>query len=315
MNKLALKIFLVYAMLCFIWGSTWLAIRIGLESLTPIYSCGLRFSLASIFIFILMKIKGFKLQTDKLSIRLYLLMGFFSFIIPFGLVYWAEQFVPSGIAAVLFAVYPFFVVIFSYMRLSSEEIGFYKIAGTVIGFTGIVIIFYDSFGGDISDYLVGMFAVVLSGIMQAWIAVSIKKFGHHLHPLSMNFIPMVIAGIGMIIIGYLFEDLSSTRFDENAILSILYLAFFGSVVTFTSFYWLMKRMNIVILSLLAFITPITALILGYFFYNEDLSTQHFIGSALVLTGVFGANLGNILKLKKETVIKFEENEVQPENNP
>ena len=303
MNKLAVKVFLAYTALCLIWGSTWIAIRIGLESLTPIFSAGLRFLLASIIVFALMKIKRIELQTDKLSIRLYLLMGFCSFVIPFGLVYWAEQFVPSGMAAVLFAVYPFWVVIFSFIRIPNDTIGFYKIFGTVLGFTGIVIIFSDSFTGDFTNYLIGMFAVVLSGIMQAWIAVSIKKFGNHLNSLSMNFIPMVIAGISMIVIAFFTENLSMIKFNENAILSILYLAFFGSVITFTTFYWLLKRINLVILSLLAFITPIVALILGYFFYNEVLSTRHFVGAAIVLTGVFWANLGSLLKLKKGSILK------------
>ena len=298
-----LKIGLVYALLCFIWGSTWLAIRFGLESLTPIFSAGLRFSLASVFIFILMKIKTVSLQKDSVSIRLYLLMGFFSFVIPFGLVYWAEQFVPSGMASVLFAVYPFVVVIFSSIRMPSESIGAYKIVGTILGFSGIVVIFSDSFDLNFTDYLLGMFAVVLSGIMQAWIAVSIKKFGHHLHPLSMNFVPMVIAGICMLLIGFFFEDLSTIRFDEYAILSIIYLAFFGSVITFTSFYWLLKRVNIVILSLIAFITPIVALILGYLIYDEELSTSYFIGSAMVLGGVLWANMNNLFKLKKGTIFK------------
>jgi len=305
MNKLAVKIVLAYTVLCFIWGSTWIAIRYGLEALTPMFSAGLRFSLASIVIFILMRIKNISLQTDKVSVRLYLLMGFFSFVIPFGLVYWAQQFIPSGMAAVLFAVYPFWVVILSYVRLPGEFIGFYKIFGTVLGFAGIVIIFSDSFVGDISNYLIGMFAVVLSGTMQAWIAVSIKKFGHHLHPLSMNFIPMVIAGIFMLLIAFFAEDLTSIKINENAILSIIYLALFGSIVTFTSFYWLIKRVNLVILSLVAFITPIVALVLGYFFYDEVLSTRHFIGAALVLTGVFWANLGNLLKLRKGSIIKAE----------
>jgi len=305
LSKLGIKIVLAYTTICFIWGSTWIAIRYGLESLTPMFSAGVRFSLASIFIFILMRVKNLSLQTDKLSIRLYLLMGFFSFVIPFGLVYWAQQFVPSGMAAVLFAVYPFWVVIFSHIRIPSDFIGFFKIFGTVLGFVGIVIIFSDSFVGDMSNYLIGMFAVVLSGIMQAWIAVSIKKFGHHLHPLSMNIIPMAIAGISMLLIALFTEDLSTLKFNQNAYISILYLAVFGSIVTFTSFYWLIKHVNLVILSLVAFITPIVALVLGYFFYNEVLSTRHFVGSALVLTGVFWANLGNLLKLRKSSIIKAE----------
>ena len=296
------KIFFVYAMLCFIWGSTWLAIRFGLETLTPIYSAGLRFSLAAFFILILMKIRGVRLQLDKISIRLYLTMGFLSFVIPFGLVYWAEQYVPSGMASVLFAVFPFFVAIFSFIFIAKESLDIFKILGIVIGFSGIVIIFSDSFSGDITHYLIGMFAIVLSAIMQAGIAITIKKYGHHLNPLSMNFVPMLIAGISMLIIGLAFEDTSTNSIGLNAVLSILYLAFFGSVITFTSYYWLLKKINIVILSLTAFITPITALILGYLFYNEQLSTNDFIGSAFVLFGVLGANLGNLLRMRRKAFV-------------
>jgi len=297
------KIFFVYAMLCFIWGSTWLAIRFGLETLTPIYSAGIRFSLAAFFILILMKVRGVKLQLDKISIRLYLTMGFLSFVIPFGLVYWAEQYVPSGMASVLFAVFPFFVAIFSFIFIARESLDIFKILGIVIGFSGIVIIFSDSFSGDFNYYLIGMFAIVLSAIMQAGIAITIKKYGHHLNPLSMNFVPMLIAGISMLLIGLAFEDTSTNSFGLNAVLSILYLAFFGSVITFTSYYWLLKKINIVILSLTAFITPITALILGYLFYNEQLSTNDFVGSAFVLFGVLGANLGNLLRMRKKAFVK------------
>lgn len=296
----------VYALLCFIWGSTWLAIRVGLESLTPLLSAGIRFLIASAFIFMLMKIRHIVIQKDAVALRLYLLMGFFSFVIPFGLVYWAEQFVPSGMASVLFAVYPFFVAIFSYIRIPADKIDIFKIFGIIIGFIGIFIIFSDSFSGNISDYLLGMFACVLSGVIQAWIAISIKKFGYHLNPLSMNFYPMIIGGTFLTLIGYFTEDLSHVRFDENAVFSILYLAFFGSVVTFTSFYWLIKKINVVVLSFITFITPIVALILGYFIYDETLSTHHFIGSSFVLAGVFGANLGNLIKLKRKDLAgKFE----------
>ena len=302
MQATRLKIVSVYVMLCFIWGSTWLTIRLGLESLTPIYSAGVRFSLASIFIIILMRFKGVRLQTDKLSIKLYLIMGFFSFVIPFGLVYWAEKFVPSGLAAVLFAVFPFFVAIFSYISISKDSIDKFKIVGIILGFLGIVIIFSDSFGGDLTDYLLGMIAIVLSGIMQAGIAVIIKKYGHHLNPLSMNFVPMLIAGISMILLGFAIENTSANTYGIDAIFSILYLALFGSVVTFTSYYWLIKRINLVILSLIAFITPIVALFLGFILYNEQLSTRHFIGSTFVLLGVLAANLGNLVKMKKGAII-------------
>ena len=297
MKSTPLRIFLVYLLLCLIWGSTWLAIRASLESLTPFISLGSRFVLASIFILILMRIRGVTLQKDKESVRLYFLMGFLSFVIPFGLVYWAEQFVPSGLASVLFGVYPFFVALFSFFRLPDESIGKLKIIGMSLGFLGIVVIFSDSFATDFSNLLLGMIAVALSGIIQAWIAVTLKKSGNHLNPLSMNFIPMLIAGFSGLAVGLLFEDISKVRIDDTAIISVLYLAFFGSVVTFTSFYWLMKKINVVLLSLIAFITPIVALILGWIIYKETLTTQHIIGSLLVLVGLLFANLESVIKQK------------------
>jgi drug/metabolite transporter (DMT)-like permease len=300
MKSTPLRIFLVYLLLCLIWGSTWLAIRASLESLTPFISLGSRFLLASIFILVLMKIRGVALQKDKESVRLYFLMGFLSFVIPFGLVYWAEQFVPSGLASVLFGVYPFFVALFSFFRLPDESIGKLKIIGMSLGFLGIVVIFSDSFSADFSNLLLGMLAVALSGIIQAWIAVTLKKSGNHLNPLSMNFIPMLIAGFSGLAVGLLFEDISKVRIDDTAIISVLYLAFFGSVVTFTSFYWLMKKINVVLLSLIAFITPIVALILGWIIYKETLTTQHIIGSLLVLVGLLFANLESVVKQKTKT---------------
>lgn len=297
------KIILVFALICFIWGSTWLAIRIGLETLTPMFSCGLRFMLASLLILLLMKFKHMKLQTDKLSIWLYILMGVFSFLIPYGLVYWGEQYISSGLAAVLFAVYPFFVVLFSYLLIPSQSIGFAKTFGIIIGFGGILVIFSDDIGGDISSYLLGMLGIVVSGMMQASMAVTIKKHGQHLNPLTMNLIPMAIAGISLFLLGFLFEDLSRLYFSTDAVLSILYLAGFGSIATFTSYYWLLKRVNVILLSLVAFITPIVALILGWLTYNEQLTTNHFWGSILVLTGLLWANLGNVSKLRDKGTLK------------
>ncbi len=293
----------VYILICLIWGTTWLAIRASLESLTPLYSAAFRFFIAGFFIYLLMIMRGIKIQKDPLSIKIYLLQGLFSFAIPFGLVYWAEQFVPSGLASVLFGVFPFFVALFSFLFIPKEHIGVYKIIGMFFGFAGILIIFSDDLGGSISTYLVGMFAVVISGIMQAGMAVMIKKAGQHLNALSMNLIPMLMGAVVMLLFAILYEDGSKLNFDFTAVWSVLYLGFFGSVVTFTAYYWLMKRINLVILSLTAFITPIVALIAGWLFYSEQLSLYDFIGCLFVLAGILIANLRGIKKLSNEKIIK------------
>jgi drug/metabolite transporter (DMT)-like permease len=289
------KIISVYILLCVIWGSTWLAIRLGLDSLTPFMSAGFRFVLASGIIMLFMKFRKVTVQLDKRSLLLYILLTFFSYAVPFALVYWGEQYVPSGLAAVLFAVYPFFIALFSYFAIPQEEIGLFKFSGMVIGFAGIVVIFSDQFGGNMSGYVAGMIAIVVSATMQAGVAVSIKKYGYHLNPLSMNFIPMLIAGILLLATGLLTENISSLRFDSNAVLSVTYLALFGSVITFTSYYWLLKHISIILLSLIAFITPVIALILGWIISDELLMSHQIIGSGMVLAGLLTANLSNFIR--------------------
>lgn len=282
-----------YILICLIWGSTWFAIRLGLDSLTPLISAGLRFSVAAIVIYIVMRIRSISIQRDKISMRLYYFMGIFSFILPFGLVYWGEQFIPSGLAAVLFAVYPFFVALFTRIFIPEEKIGIIKIVGMIFGFSGIVIIFSQNFLTIGMNYFLGMLAVLMSGLLQSTIAVSIKKYGQHLHALSMNLIPMAIAGVGMLLLGILLEDTSKLKFDVKAVSSVLYLGIIGSVVTFTAYYWLLKRINIILLSLTAFITPIIALVIGWIFLDETLMPNQILGSFSVLTGLLIANLSSL----------------------
>lgn len=292
------KIVAGFILICLLWGSTWLAIRIGLESLTPVISAGIRFLIASLLVFVFMKFRNAELQKDKRSVVLYLVMGFFSFIIPFGLVYWAEQFIPSGLASIIFAVMPFGVLIFSRIAIPDNKITFNQIAGVLLGFGGIIVIFSEGLKIDLSNNFLGMLAVLISATMQAGIAVTIKKWGSHLNPLSMNFVPLLIAGIIMILSALLFEDSSTWRFDRMAVGSILYLSFFGTLLTFTTYYWLLKRMNLVILSLSTFITPIVAVILGWLVLNEKFTLQTLAGSTMVLIGILFANLNGLINFIK-----------------
>jgi drug/metabolite transporter (DMT)-like permease len=293
MRRESFEITAGYVFICFLWGSTWLAIRIGLEALTPFVAAGFRFLIASFFIWMIMRFWGIRLQTDSEALRIYVILGIFSFVIPFGLVYWAEQFIPSGLASILFATFPFFVIIFSKLMMKGERVGMGKILGAVTGFFGIYLIYSENLNLKLDSYVLGMTAVLLSAAIQGWIAVLIKIKGKKLHPLSMNLVPLVIAGIVLVLLGFAVEDTARISLNWKAVSSVLYLAFFGTVGAFTVYYWLMKRINVIILSLSSFITPIIALILGNIILDESFSERIIWGSTLVLTGILFANFSGL----------------------
>lgn len=293
------KIVLAYILICLIWGSTWIAIKMGLDTLTPMFAIGLRLMIASVILFSIIRIKKIELLTDTQSLKLYLFMSIFSYIIPFTLVYWAEQFVPTGLTSVLFAIFPFWVIIFSRIVFPQEKVGMFKLFGVILGFIGIAVIFKDELSFDFGNSTLGLIAIIISAIMQGGVAVVIKKYGKKINPVSINFIPFLVTGIVLLPVGFIFEDNSILAYSNNALFSILYLSTVGTVVVFTVYYWLLKRINVVILSLSSFITPIIAILLGWFFLNEKLNSNHFVGSSLVLIGILFANFRGLLNYYKE----------------
>jgi drug/metabolite transporter (DMT)-like permease len=184
---------------------------------------------------------------------------------------------------------PFFVAILSKLYLPEEEIGIYKVLGIITGFIGIVIIFSEGASFDLNSDFAGMMAVALSAFMQASAGIVVKKYGKHLDPVSTIALPVLIGGVLLMVMSFAFEDHANLVFDAKGILSALYLAFFGTVATFTVYYWLLKRMNYALLSLNSFVTPIIAVILGWFILGEVLSINTILGSACVLIGILFAN--------------------------
>src|SRR3990170_4719381 len=155
--------FLLISMLCLIWGSTWLGIKIGLEDSPPFLSCAARFLIASGFLYILIRIK--RLTIPKNNWLKIIIPGFLSFGLSYGLDYWGIQYIASGLAAVLFASLPFFMAIFAHYMLKDEKLSWIKLLFLSIGFLGIVIIFWDQihFSNSFKSIL-GMLAVIGAAI-------------------------------------------------------------------------------------------------------------------------------------------------------
>ena len=275
------------------WGSTWLAIKVGLESIPPFSGVALRFTFALTLFYIVMKVRGIRPPFDRAAVGVYATMGLLSFSIPFGLIYWAEQYIPTGLASILFAVHPFIIVIFSQFLLSGERLNMFKVAGILLGFAGVAVIFWEDLqGGNISGW--GMAAVLVSTFLQALSLIITKKFGRHVSPVALSFCGIAFGLPVMIAMAAVLEGFSGIRLTPGGVASLLYLGSFGTVVTFTTYYWLLKRVEVVYLSLTSFVTPVIAVVLGTLWLGESLSSEVFIGASLVLLGLSIANIRDLV---------------------
>jgi len=292
-----------FAAISIVWGSTWLAIKVGLGSISPVFGVAMRFTLAALVLFAILKLRGQPLAWERKNLPVFLVLGFSSFSLPFVLVYWGEQYISSGLASILFATYPFVVALFSHRFLPGEKLTVFKVAGTLLGFAGVVVIFWADLAAGTAGFA-GMAAVVLSTVLQGFSLVTVKRMGTHIPPVQLTLGGMSVSVVVLWAMAFGLEDPGALRFDAAGIGSIVYLGTFGSVLTFVVYYWLLKRVEALFLSLTALITPILAVILGAIFLGEVLPGGIVSGAAMVLGGILVANGGDLLARAERHRVRF-----------
>jgi drug/metabolite transporter (DMT)-like permease len=276
---------IIFIILCLIWGSTWLAIKIGLENSPPFIGAGFRFAIAAAFLYLLCFLSGRWNFGFLKQWRAILIIAIVLYALPYGLVYWGSQYVESGMAAVLFATMPFFVAILAHVIIKDERLILSKIAGMILGFGGIMLIFADNLGTKGRLGLLGMLGIVISSFFSGLGTILTKKFFRDISPMPLTAIQTTISAILLLILGLITESFSVYHGDVKTIGSLLYLGIIGTAVAFSLYLFLLKTMEATKLSLIAFLTPIVALFLGVIFYNENFDLASLLGSLMVITGV------------------------------
>ena len=291
--SLRLKVLIGFTVICLLWGSSWAAVKIGLESVPPLLSLGIRFTIASCILGLIVLWKHLRIPTEKKFWMLVLLMCSTSFTVPFVLIYWAQMQISSGLASVLFATYPFWVALISHFILPKEKITCTRIMGIGIGFLGVFFIFNKGFSEVSLSMLYGMAALIAGAIIQAFGLVFLRRMGEHAHPVTLNFCSMSLSALPLFAASYIFEDYSKMIFNTQTLGAILYLSVFCTVMTFVIYFWLVKHVEAIILSLSAFMTPVIAVLIGVLVMKETITQGVYIGSALVLLGVLFTTLGDV----------------------
>jgi drug/metabolite transporter (DMT)-like permease len=289
MRSERLRVWLGFLVVSTVWGSTWLAIKIGLGSVPPFLGAGVRFTVASLLLWLILRLRRESIPWSPATRKIYLSMGILSFTVPFALVYWAQQFIPSGLGSILFGAFPLCVALFSRIMLPGERLGPWKAAGIVLGFAGVALIFSDDLYVHDPQALLGISAILLSVILQAYVLILVKREAHEISSFALNFMGMAIAMVFLLALSGVAERSHPVHWDGVAFGSIAYLSVMGSVLTFVTYYWLLKRVDPVYLSLTSFINPVVAMGLGALVLGEGLAPVVAGGSTLVLLGILVAN--------------------------
>src|SRR5687768_11503220 len=240
-----MKARLVWLILCGIWGSTWLFIKLGLEDLPPITFAGIRFVISCAILFPLVWVRHLALPKTRSEWFLVVGTGVMSFSLNYGLVFWAEQYISSGLAALLQAMLPAFGLILAHIHVPAERMTWVKIAGVVLGVFGVVVVFSNQLAISGRQALAGCVAMVLSAFFAAYSNVLVKTHGRSLNPAIIASGQMFFGLIPLLIFGIAFEgNPLQLRWTTTAIVSLLYLALVGSVIAFLLYYWLMQNMDV-----------------------------------------------------------------------
>lgn len=276
-----------FVLLCLIWGTTWAAIKLQLRGIPPFAGVAIRFGVASVVLLAVAPRFRVRFGATRRERLLWVAIALLSFCGSYGLVYWAEgNGVPSGLAAVLFATFPLLTAALAHVLVPGERLHPRGVAGMLLGLLGLAVLFSEDFGHLGGSHVARSSAILLLAPLVSAVAnVAAKRWGRDVHPISLSAIPMGLTAILMGGFAFLVERGRPILPDPVAWGALLYLAVFGSAVTFSLYYWLMRHLPVTRLSLIAYLTPVFAVMIGTLWLHEPMTGRVGAGSALVLGGV------------------------------
>src|SRR6266550_4891504 len=277
---------LVWLLLCLIWGSTWLFIKLGLSDLPPFTFAGIRFVIASAILFAIIAARGLSLPRSGSDWMLLAITGILSFSFNYGLLFCGEQYISSGLAALLQATIPAFGLIIAHFYLPGEQMTAAKIFGVMMGVAGVGVIFSNQLSVAGPGALAGCGALVIGSACAAYANVLVKARGARLDPAILAGGQMFFGLILLLLVGIPLEgNPFHFHWTRMAFVALFYLAIVGSVVAFLLYYWLVQHMDVTKTMLIALVTPVIAVVLGVMVLREELNWRTFAGGAMIISGI------------------------------
>jgi drug/metabolite transporter (DMT)-like permease len=285
-QRLDWRIPAAWFVLCIVWSSTWLAIKLGLYDLPPLSFVAIRFVIAILALLALSVGREHLVPARRSDLAVLALSGILMFAINYTAVFWGELHVSSGIAAVIQASIPIFGMVFAHWMLPDEPLRWQRLAGALIATLGVAVICARllSFNGWFA--FLGGLGITVGAATAAFSNVWLKARKIDLAPSMLAAWQMIFGTIPLVMLGFVIDgNPAHLHWTARAIFCLLYLALIGSALTFILLYWLMPRMTVTRLQTISLITPPGAIAFGWAFGGERLSAWSLLGALFVLIGV------------------------------
>jgi drug/metabolite transporter (DMT)-like permease len=278
------RAYLSWAAVCVIWGTTYLAIRVALETIPRFFLGAARWTAAGCLLLSILKVRGAALPPFRawpaLSLVGILLIGFGN-----GGVVWAEQTVPSGLTSVLVSTTPFWMIGIEQLMPGGERLKLRHVIGLAVGFAGIVVLLWPEVRfGDSRGFLGGVAATQLACVGWSVGSVFARRRGREENVLAGVAIQMLAAGLCLWLPVVALGEWSGLRVNQRSAMAALYLLLFGSIVGFSAYAYALKHLPITTVSLYAYINPVIAVVLGTIVLREPFGVRIAVACAVVLAG-------------------------------
>jgi len=284
----AWKVLLAFAIIYFVWGSTFLAIRVGVREVPPFLLAGLRFLIAGLVLFAWMRAKGTVSPTAREWFSATLL-AVLIFVLDYGLLFWAERRVPSGIAAVMMATIPVSMALSEILFLKTQRLTPRLGAALLIGIGGVLVLVSRSISfGDSPIDTIGAIALIVAAIGWSVGSALTRKLPLPSSKAMSSGAQMFAGGVLLMITSAALGEFRGFRVQAvslKAWLALAYLIVAGSIIAFTAYVWLIHHESPTKVGTYAYVNPVAAVLLGYFLGGEGLSLRTIVGTMLVLVSV------------------------------
>lgn len=276
-----------FAIVCVVWGTTYLAIAIALETVPPLLLTGTRFLAAGLIMLVVARLRGERLPTDRRTLANLALIGFLMVGVGNLAVVWAELYVPSGMAALLVATAPFWMAIIEMFRSSGERMSLRGGTGMAIGFLGVALLVTPrGSGGALSTgFLLGALAIQVGGICWQLGSAHGKYNLKHVPLLSSSALQMLFGGGIVTVFGLAAGETSRFVLTPRTFGALAYLTIFGSVIAYSAYVFALAHMSTTHTSLYAYVNPVVAVFLGWLILSEPLTWVSIVAMIVILAGV------------------------------